>query len=165
MIEVKIPAGVTFAVEGNRAKATGPKGTVEREFKGTQVSLALDGGVLRARAKSLAIENTVRAHLANMAKGVSEGFVKKMRIKFAHFPATMEVKGRDILIKNFLGEKKARKTKIAGATKIEVKGAEITVSGPDKEDVGQTAANIRTATKIRGHDCRVFQDGIYIVDE
>ena len=53
-------------------------------------------------------------------------------------------------------------SKIGDNTKVEVKAADITVSGPDIEAVGQTAANMEQATKIRKHDRKVFQDGIYI---
>jgi len=38
------------------------------------------------------------------------------------------------------------------------------ITGPNKEDVGQTVSNIKTATKIRKRDSRVFQDGLYMVE-
>ncbi|MEM3690235.1 MAG: 50S ribosomal protein L6, partial [Candidatus Micrarchaeia archaeon] len=63
-----------------------------------------------------------------------------------------------------IGEKKPRVASIVGDTKVEVKGSEIFVSGVDKEAVGQTCANICSATCIRNKDSRVFQDGIYLVE-
>jgi large subunit ribosomal protein L6 len=165
MIEVKIPAGVTVAVEGNKVTASGPNGSVVREFKGTFLDLKLEGETLFVKGKGKAIEHTVRAHLTNILKGVTEGFTSKMRIRYAHFPISVEVKGRDIIIKNFLGERKPRKTKVHKDAKIEVKGQDVTISSPDKEAVGQTIANIRKITQIKGHDCRIFQDGIYPVKE
>jgi len=39
------------------------------------------------------------------------------------------------------------------------------LNGPNLEDAGQTAANIERATKIKGFDPRVFQDGIYIIEK
>lgn len=161
MIEVKIPAGVTVAVDGNKVTASGPNGSAAREFKGTALDLKLEGDTLLVKGKGKAIENTVRAHLGNMFAGVTTGFTQKMVIRYAHFPISVEVKGRDILIKNFLGERKPRKTKVHGNAKVEVKGKDVIVSGTDKEAVGQTVANIRKSTKIKGHDCRIFQDGIY----
>ncbi len=165
MMEMKVPAGVTISVSGKKVKATGPKGTVERDFTGSRFEIKHEGDSIRVEAERYEMENTIRAHILNMAKGVTEGFQRKMKIRYAHFPATVEIKGKDIIIKNFLGEKKNRKTKIQGNTKVEAKGQDVTVSGPDIEAVGQTVANIRKATKIRNHDCRVFQDGIYPVDE
>jgi large subunit ribosomal protein L6 len=165
MIDVKVPAGVTVAVEGNKVTASGPNGSVAREFKGTILDLKLEGDTLRVSGKGGAIENTVRAHLANMFKGVTEGFVRKMKIRYAHFPISLEVKGKDVIVKNFLGERKARKAKVHGSVKVEVKGQDVTISSPDKEAVGQTVANIRKVTRIKGHDCRIFQDGIYPVEE
>ncbi|MBD3398529.1 50S ribosomal protein L6 [Candidatus Micrarchaeota archaeon] len=165
MIEVKIPAGVTVAVEGNKVTANGPNGSIEREFKGTRLDLRLEGETLFVNGKGKAIEHTVRAHLTNMFKGVTEGFTSKMRIRYAHFPISVEVKGKDIIIKNFLGERKPRKTKVHRNAKVEVKGQDVTISSPDKEAVGQTVANIRKITEIKSHDCRIFQDGIYPVKE
>ena len=67
------------------------------------------------------------------------------------------------MIQNFLGERYARKADILETVKVEVKAEIITVTGIDKEKVGQTAANIERATKVKNRDIRVFQDGIYIV--
>ena len=52
-----------------------------------------------------------------------------------------------------------------GDAKVSVKGDEVTITGVNKEDVGQTMANLEQATKIRGKDPRVFQDGIYLVSK
>jgi large subunit ribosomal protein L6 len=69
------------------------------------------------------------------------------------------------MVKNFLGERKARMTSLVGDTKVEVKGQDVAVSGPSKEDVGQTAANLKRVMKIKDKDGRIFQDGIYEVEE
>ncbi|HID72385.1 TPA: 50S ribosomal protein L6, partial [Candidatus Micrarchaeota archaeon] len=110
----------------------------------------------------LSYVKTVESLVNSMCKGVKDGFEKKMKILFAHFPISIEVKGKDIFVKNFLGERAPRKTSLVGdATKLQVKGQSITISGPDKEAVGQTAANLRTITRIKEKDGRIFQDGIY----
>ena len=57
------------------------------------------------------------------------------------------------------------RVKIIGATKVESKGQEMTISGICKDDVGQTFSNLKIGTKIRNRDSRVFQDGYYIVEE
>lgn len=72
------------------------------------------------------------------------------------------VEGSRVKITNFLGEKYPRYAQIVGDVRVTVKGDIITVSGIDKETVGQTAANLEQATRIVKRDPRVFQDGIYL---
>ena len=163
MIEVQIPEGAELSATGRKISVKGKLGSLEREFTGSKVSFQLEGKSLQVSSPDNAVEGTVASHIRNMLHGVLNGFEKKMVIRFAHFPMSLETKGKDILIKNFIGEKKPRKAKLVGATKVEVKGQDVKISGPDKEAVGQTAANIRTATKIRKKDGRVFQDGIFMV--
>jgi large subunit ribosomal protein L6 len=111
--------------------------------------------------KVKAAVHTAQAHVRNMCLGLSAPYSKKLSLVYAHFPVTVEVKGSEVLVKNFLGEKLARKAKIAGKTKVKVTGQDILVEGPSKDDVGQTANNIAKATRITNKDIRVFQDGIY----
>jgi large subunit ribosomal protein L6 len=77
----------------------------------------------------------------------------------------VKVEGKNIVISNFLGEKKPRVANILGETTVKASGDEVVISGINKEDVGQTAANIEQLTKIKRFDPRVFQDGIYIVEK
>ena len=93
--------------------------------------------------------------------GLTDGYIAKLKIVYMHFPFTIKINGNEVLINNFLGEKKPRKTTIVGDCKMEVKGDEITVTGINKDDVGQTTANLERATWIRARDRRVFQDGIF----
>jgi large subunit ribosomal protein L6 len=65
-------------------------------------------------------------------------------------------------IVNFLGERAPRVTKYLDNVKIEVKGDDVYLIGPDKESLGQVAANIKRACRIRKKDPRVFQDGVYL---
>ena len=64
-----------------------------------------------------------------------------------------------------MGERNPRKARIVGQTKVDIKKDEIIVTGIDKEDVGQTSANIELATKVTGYDRRIFQDGCYITQK
>jgi len=73
--------------------------------------------------------------------------------------------GDAVSVSNFLGERKPRMAKIVEGVNVEIRGKEITVSGINREAVGQTAANIEQTTRIKGYDPRVFQDGIYLVDK
>ena len=160
---MKIIEGAKVTVEGAKVKVTGAKGTVERDFSYPGLKISAKDGEISAEGE-LCIVNTTEAHIANMMKGVVEGYAKKLKMLYSHFPVSVEIKGKEILIKNFLGEKQPRRAKIMGATKVEAKGQEVNLSGPSKEDVGQTFANIKSATKIRNRDSRVFQDGFYQVE-
>jgi large subunit ribosomal protein L6 len=85
-----------------------------------------------------------------------------MEVYYAHFPMQVRVEDGDVVIENFLGEKSPRRTPVRGDTEVEVDGETVLISGPDKEAVGQTAADIEQLTKVSGKDTRVFQDGVYI---
>jgi large subunit ribosomal protein L6 len=142
----------------------GPKGSCTMQFPTNDIKIEQkDGEVTITGPKMFA--NTFAAHLRNMANGVTVGHSHNLKIIYSHFPIAIEIKGKEILIKNFLGEKQPRHANIIGDTKVESKGQAMTISGPSKNDVGQTLANLRTATKIRKLDSRVFQDGVYPVIE
>jgi len=168
---LKIPDGISVEVKGASLEVKGPNGVLTRAFNSKIVEVKVANGevdvVLKAKQnrKTHAIANTIEAHLKNMFSGAAKKFEKKMVLVYSHFPVTLEIKGKEIFIKNFLGEKTHRKTKIMGDAKVEVKGQDVIVSGSDIEAVGQTASNIRRATKITKRDERVFQDGIYYAIE
>jgi large subunit ribosomal protein L6 len=171
---ITIPEGVEIEVEGFKVKVVGPLGSLERDFFSPlfkdviKIEKVDDKVVIKAsseRRKIKAMLGTIYAHLRNMIKGVKEGYTYKMKIVYVHFPMSVEVKGKEVIIKNFLGEKTVRKAEIVGDVKVEVKDNELIIQGINKEEVGQTAANIEQATRVTGKDRRVFQDGIYIVSK
>jgi len=167
--EVEIPENVQVEIAGTTVKISGTKGTLERSFKGL-FSIKIEKSDKKIKVstgsdirKSKAVVGSIIAHIKNMFHGVTEGYSAELKVIYSHFPATVKIGDRKVLIQNFLGEKTPRISKIVGDdTKVEVKGADILVSGTDIESVGQTAANMEQATKIRKHDRKVFQDGIYI---
>jgi len=166
---IEVPKEVNVTIQGHDVAVKGPKGEVKRTFKTKGLTISQkDGGVEVDASKTnspRSLKRTVESHIENMVKGVTEGYTKRMQVVYSHFPVTVEVKGDKLMIKNFIGEKKPRQAPIRGKTKVEVKKTDIVITGPSKEDVGQTAANIRTATRIRDKDSRIFQDGIYFVQE
>jgi large subunit ribosomal protein L6 len=168
--EVEIPEGVEVTIEGNVVKVKGPKGELQRELKYPGVKIFTEDGKVVVykefpRKKDIAIARTFKAHIANMIKGVTEGFTYKLKVVYSHFPVTVKVQGDEVVIENFLGEKNPRRAKILPGVTVKVRGQEITVESIDKEKAGQTAANIEQATRITKWDRRVFQDGIYIVEK
>lgn len=98
-----------------------------------------------------------------MIKGVQKGYTYKLKIVYAHFPISVKIKDRAVHIENYYGERSARISKIIGVTtKVTTEGDDIIVSGPNLEQVSQTAANIEASTKVKNKDQRVFLDGVYI---
>ncbi|MFN4133110.1 MAG: 50S ribosomal protein L6 [Candidatus Hadarchaeales archaeon] len=167
--EVPVPEGVEFKIEGSRVEMRGPKGVLSREFKFPTLRLVQDGRKIIVegsgkRKREKAAIGTAKAHLRNMISGVTEGFTKKLRVVYSHFPITVKVEGKKVLIHNFLGERHPRQAEIVGETEVEVAGDEILVRGINKDDVGQTAINIERATAVRYRDRRIFQDGCFIVE-
>lgn len=167
---IEIPEGVSVSLSQDVITATGSKGTVERAFWYPGIRIEVREGEVvvdaeSSRKEQKAMVGTFASHIRNLITGVNEGFECKMSIVYAHFPMQVKVEGKTLVIGNFLGEKKSRVARILGDTKVKVSGNEIIVSGINKEDVGQTAANIEQKTKIKRFDPRIFQDGIYIVQK
>lgn len=160
----KIPEGVNVSVEGHKVTVKGPNGEVQKTFSKRAV-IKVEGGEVKVSAKDKGLEGTIVSLINSMMVGVTDGYKKQLKVLYAHFPVSIEIKGKDINIKNFLGEKQPRITSIIGNTKVEAKGQDLTVTGPDKEAVGQTAANLKTILRIKDKDGRVFQDGIYEIEE
>lgn len=156
---IDIPSGLSIEVGKDSFTVSGPKGKVSYKFR--DVSVSNDAGKVKISGDSKAIVNTTEALLKSAMKGVTEGYTLKLQMVYAHFPFTLEQKGSQILIKNFLGEKNPRKANVVGDTKMKVEKEFIILTGPDKHAVGQTAANLKNATYIKEKDPRVFQDGIY----
>ena len=159
---VTIPQGVNVEVSGQSVSVKGPRGRLEKAF-GPMVRIGVSGSEVRIEGGK-ALVNTVESLITSMMKGVTEGYKKELKVIYAHFPVSIEVKGTDIIIKNFQGEKKNRQAKLIGDTKLAVKGQNVTVTGSDKHAVGQTIANMRSAMRIKEKDARVFQDGIYEIE-
>jgi large subunit ribosomal protein L6 len=167
--QVESPKGVTVTMKGQTVQIKGPKGALEREFVHPRVRIALDSGVMvvsasRPGRSEMGLVGTWEAHLKNMIKGVTKGFEYKMKIIYSHFPIKTSVKGTDLVIENFLGERYPRKAHVVEGVTVKISGDSLTLSGIDKESVGQTAANIEKATVVKNYDPRVFQDGIYLID-
>jgi large subunit ribosomal protein L6 len=167
---VNIPSGITIDVDKFDVKVKGPKGSLEKNFysplfsKDILIKKADDKMVISSdsdRKKVRAMIGTIHAITSHMIKGVTEGYEVKMKIVYMHFPFTIKITGKEILVNNFLGEKTPRKTKIVGDCKVEIKGDEVIVTGISKDDVGHTASNLEKVSYIKARDRRVFQDGIF----
>ncbi len=172
---VEIPEDVSIEINGDSVngyeiKVRGPKGENSKFLRFRGVCIEKTDGKVRVytdekKTKIRAMVGTYASHINNLIKGVREGFEYKLKILYSHFPMKVRVEGDEVVIENFLGEKHPRRAKIFGRAEVKVVGNEIIVSGIDKEECGQTAANIEQATKKKNLDIRGFQDGIYIIEK
>jgi large subunit ribosomal protein L6 len=167
---IKVPDGVDITVTGKTVAVKGAKGTLTRDFSHATVELEGNGKEVRIwakwpRKKESALVGTLESHIKNMIKGVTIGYTYKLKIVFSHFPISVKVQDRSVLIENFTGERRPRRVKIIGSVKVKIDNEDVVVEGIDLEQVSQTAANIEQSTKVRGKDPRVFLDGIYVYEQ
>lgn len=170
VLEVKIPDNVEVSVDGMKVRVSGPLGKLERDFSHARsITIKKENNkvVLEAyypKKDQLAVLGSVRSHIKNMITGVTQGYKYVMKVVYAHFPISVKfVPGtREVIIENFLGEKSPRKTQVLPGVNVKIEKDDIILTGIDIEAVGQSAANIQQATKIKKKDPRIFQDGIYV---
>lgn len=167
---VAIPDDVTVSIDGRMVTVSGPKGEASRELWYPHITIqqiedviSVDVDAAMIRKKQKAMVGTLASHIKNMIDGVAHGYRYRMKMVYSHFPVQLRIDGGKFIIGNFLGEKKDRVAQILDGSDVEIDGDEVTVTGINKESVGQTAANIEQATKIKARDPRVFQDGIYVI--
>lgn len=168
--EIEIPEGVEANLDGRLLTIKGPEGEVSRKFKIPRLVFEKkDNKIIigneKATKKEKRTMNTISAHINNMIKGVQEKFEYKLKVCSSHFPITVDINGRDILIKNFLGEKVPRKTSLLEGVEIEKEGDFLILKSVNKEKAGLSAGRIEKSTKLKTRDRRVFQDGIYLVNK
>ena len=166
---IAVPEGVVVSIEGKKVTVRGSKAILSRDFSYAPVSIETDGKTVRVwaqwpRKKEAALVGTIESHIKNMVTGAAKGFTYKMKIVFSHFPVTVKVQDKSVVVENFTGERRPRKTKILGDVKVKVETDDIIVQGATLEDVSQTAANIERMTRVTNKDPRVFLDGIYVYE-
>ena len=168
MAEVEAPASVKVTKEGNVIAVKGKLGTIKKDFTKLPATITVEGNKVTIkpygkRKRDLAVTNTARSIINSMIKGVEKGYTYKLKVIFAHFPISVKVKGKQVHVENFFGERAARIATIIGEnTKVNIAGEDVLIQGPSLEDVSQTAANIELSTKIKDKDQRVFLDGLYV---
>ena len=145
-----IPAvsGVTVAINDRVVTAKGPKGEQTLTLMDIVNAKQTDEGIVIEPAndttEARAAWGTTRALIANMVNGVSKGFEKKLQIQGVGFRAAMQ--GKDLKLSlGFSHEVVYIAPK--GITIAAPTATEITISGADKQQVGQVAANIRAYRK------------------
>lgn len=143
-LPVPIPPNVKVQVEGRQVRVEGPKGRLELTLPPRANARVEDGRVLVSRdgddAQAKAMHGLSRALIHNMVRGVSEGFVKKLEIHGVGFKAA--VSGNTLTLN--LGFSHPVEYPIPPQIKVTVEeNTKITVEGPDRQLVGQVAADLR----------------------
>ena len=143
--QINLPKGVELKVVDGTISVKGAKGTLSLA-KPETVNFSVDGDVLQfdADADNMKMAGTMRAILANMITGVSEGFTRKLELVGVGYRAAAS--GKDVNLS--LGySHPVVFTAPEGITITVPKPTEITVSGIDKQLVGEVAAKIRAFRK------------------
>jgi len=166
---IQVPDDVDVSMDGKKISFKGSKGSLTRDFSFAPVAIEGEGKNIRIwakwpRKKEAALVGTIYSHIQNMITGVTRGYSYKLKIVFSHFPISVKVQDKTVLIENFTGERRARRVKTLGDVKVKVEAEDIIVEGVNLEEVSQTAANIEQATRVRRKDPRVFLDGIYVYE-
>ena len=141
---IAIPAGVTVKVEDGEVTAKGPKGELHNTFS-DELSIAVEGSeVIVTRPsddqKHRSLHGLTRTLIANMIEGVEKGFSKELEVNGVGYRAQKQGSN---LVMNLGFSHQVIIPEIPGIT-IEVPSAnKIVISGPDKQMVGQFAADVR----------------------
>jgi len=167
---LQIPEGITCNYENLILTCKKDSEELKREMNIPQITIEIDNNTISLTCgKGNKSQNKIilafLAHIANMFRGLENKFIYKLEVCNVHFPITLKAEGDTLTINNFFGEKVPRKAKILPNVNVEIKGQNITITSADKEAAGQTAANFEKATKVKGKDKRIYQDGIYITQK
>merc|ERR1711951_302677 len=161
---------------GRTVTVKGPRGTLVKSFKHLALDIYMvDKETIKVekwfgKKKQIAAVRTVCSHITNMFKGVTQGYLYKMRAVYAHFPIICAITegGTLIEVRNFLGEKYVRKVRMAPGVTVENSKAqkdEIIVTGNSIDDVSKSAALIQQSTAVKNKDIRKFLDGLYVSEK
>ena len=141
---IVIPAGVDVKLDGTKITVKGPKGTLEREFH-PNMTVEMEGNEINVsrpndNKENRSLHGLTRTLINNMVTGVNETFKKELEVNGIGYRC--EVKGQVLTLKIGYSHDVGM-TAPEGVT-VEVPNPnKIIISGPDKQKVGQFAANVR----------------------
>jgi len=152
----------------------GKFGRLEKRFYDPKISLTYNAEENKIIAKGnkgtkkeKRLIRTFLSNIRNMIKGVDEKHTYKVKVVHTHFPINVQYKDkeRELVIKNFFGEKHPRVLKIKEGVDIKINGDIIEITSIDKVLAGNVASDIEQLTRRSGYDIRRFQDGCYIIEK
>jgi large subunit ribosomal protein L6 len=144
---IEVPAGVNVVLEPGRVAVTGPLGSLQQEIP-QRMQIAQEEGTVTVtrpteRGEDRALHGLTRTLIANMVEGVTKGFEKRLEIQGVGYRAAL--KGTDLELQVGYSHPVTIKPRTGISFEVPTP-TQITVKGTDKQQVGQTAAEIR---KIR----------------
>ncbi len=139
---IEIPAKVEVSFDGRTMRIKGPLGELVREFK-SDIEIKIENNHVTLKPKietifTRSLWGTYAAHIINMIKGVTEGYAKKMTIEGVGYK--VELKGAQLIFA--LGFSHLVPLDIPKGVKAVVEKNTLTISGSDKDLVGQFSAQI-----------------------
>ncbi len=141
---ITIPEGVTIDIDGHTLTVKGPKGEATRELNPLIKVELTDGELLFTRPneskEARSLHGTMRSIASNMVVGVTEGFEKKLELIGVGYRAQMQGNKLDLTVGL---SHPVQFESLEGAEISVPTNTEIVISGYDKENVGELAANIR----------------------
>lgn len=169
-VKTELPEGFEADYENGTLTVTHEGEEVDRKLEHALVDVNVENGevvfeALESKRSIESIAKTFSSHLKNMIEGLQNEHVYKMKGVYAHFPMTIKKENNEVVIENFMGERKPRRIDIAEGVDVEVDGEDLTLRSPDKEAVGLTAGRIEQACSKGNRDPRTFQDGVYITSK
>jgi len=143
-LPVKVPAGVEVTIDGNAVRVKGPKGELQREFHPDIKIEVADGSIHVMRPSDekehRALHGLTRALIANMVRGVTQGYEKRLEISGVGYRAARQ--GNKLVLT--IGFSHPVEIEMPSGIEIDVPApTKMAVRGIDKEVVGQVAARIR----------------------
>jgi large subunit ribosomal protein L6 len=152
---IEIPDKTEVTIAGDKLTVKGPKGTLERTF-GHEVEIKVEGkeiSFIPRDMEKISMWGTTGAQVMNMIKGVNEPFTKKLILEGIGYKA--DVKGTDLVMA--LGFSHPVKVAIPASLKVTSDKGIVTISGINKDEVGQFAANIRALKKPEPYKGKGFR--------
>ena len=105
--EVVIPEGVTVTHKKHMLTFVGPLGKTHKSFRKIPVNLKIEDNkillsTIEHKKRDYAILHAARSVIRNICEGLIDGYTIKMKVVFAHFPITVKVEGKDIIIEKHI---------------------------------------------------------------
>lgn len=141
---ITLPENTTVSIDGDVVSIKGPKGELSRSFRTEVVSIKEDEGKLVLEANDgevfpRSLWGTYASHLSNMIIGVNEGYEKKLEIHGIGYKA--ELKGDTLVL--HVGFSHPVEMDIPEGLEVNIEKNVLTVTGIDKEAIGQFCASVR----------------------